>query len=169
MCFSLCLLPPVLSLDTIKKNLSLSPSLPPLWYPYTLMRPALSLQAEQSQLSQPYLSEEKDLMPSSSFWPVNILSSICPCLLCTGKPRIGPNTQVVASLLLSKGQGLPTSTCWEYSAYCSHTISYCHYNKVIMLAHCWLIQSVWLLPCCPTRLLIFQFPGQISKSQSEKL
>lgn len=65
LCFSLCPLPPVLSLDTTAKNLSLSSSLPLLWYPYTLRRPALRLRELRLFSLETFLI----LVPLPSQWP----------------------------------------------------------------------------------------------------
>ncbi|PKU46071.1 gamma-aminobutyric acid receptor subunit alpha-4 isoform x1 [Limosa lapponica baueri] len=60
LCFTLCLLPPVLSLGTTEKSLALSSLFPPIRYFYTWIRsPDPShLLAKQSQLSQPFLVGE---------------------------------------------------------------------------------------------------------------
>jgi len=59
LCFVLCPLPLVLSLDTTEKSLAPSSLHPPFRYLHTLIRSPLSLlQVKQSQLFQPFLTEE---------------------------------------------------------------------------------------------------------------
>ena len=85
-CFSWCPLPLVLALGTTKRSLAPTPLHPPLRYLYTLIRSAPEpslLQAQQSQLSQPFL----------------ICQMLQPlCHLCG--PLLGPLQYVHVSLVL---------------------------------------------------------------------
>lgn len=58
------------------------------------------IQAEWSQLSQPFLIDQV-FQPLSFFWPFIGLSSVSPCLSCTIEPRSGHRAPCVASLILS--------------------------------------------------------------------
>ena len=73
-------------------------------------------------------------VPSSSLWPFAGLAPVCPCLSCTGEPSTGPNTSGV----LSRGEGWPPLTCWQYSAWCSPG----SFWASAVTAHWWLMVSL---------------------------
>lgn len=49
-------------------------------------------------------------LPSLSLWP----SPVCLCVSCTEEPRNAHSTPDVASSMLRRGEGLPSSNCWQY-------------------------------------------------------
>ena len=100
LCFSLCPLSLVLSLDT---TLALSSLHPPFRYLSTLMRSpwhfscpgwkVLPVSAFLHRRDVPFLS--------TSYCPLAGVSSVCPCLYCSGEPRTGHRAPGVASPVTS--------------------------------------------------------------------
>ena len=69
------------------------------------------LQAEQPQVSQPFLTRE--MLQAPSWWPSAGLSLEVPRLSGTEEPRCGPRTSDVASAEQRRGREELPLTCWQ--------------------------------------------------------
>lgn len=101
--FSSCPLLLVLSLSTTKESLA-PPSLPHFIIYLFIYIDKISPQSFLICLMFPSLHH---LHSPSLDSPVD------QCLSCTGEPRTGHSTPGVALLVLCRGQGSPTLTCWK--------------------------------------------------------
>jgi len=113
LCFSLCLLPLVLSLYSMERSLALSSLLPPHQAfkhvdKIPLRLPVSRLDSPSPLSLSPYKKPSKPLMV--------FLSLCCTCsgnlcLSCTGEPRTGHHSRC-ASPELSRREGSPALACW---------------------------------------------------------
>ena len=112
LCFSLCSLPLVLHWGPLERVClhplcTLPLGIDTHWWgpPWTFSSPGWAVPALSAF---PHRTDAP--VPSSSLWPFDGLSLVCPCLSCTGEPRTGPSAPGVASPLLSTGEGSPPLT-----------------------------------------------------------
>lgn len=96
-------LPPVLSVCTTEKSLSLSSLHPPFRHFSRLKSPS----------SQPFLIREMFQFHCYLGGLFLGLSPVCPCLTCTGEPRTGHNTPAVSSAVLSGRKRISTQHFWQ--------------------------------------------------------
>lgn len=85
----------------------------PIRYLQTLIRsPQNFLQCKQCQLSRTlFMVLQGALSPQSSQWPFTRIPPVCPCLSRIRQPRTGCFT-----LVLTRGEGSPSSTCSQHSS-----------------------------------------------------
>lgn len=53
-------------------------------------------------------------VPLSSFWYYNGPPLVAPSFSCKEEPSTGPCNPGVTSIALNRGEGLPSSTCWQH-------------------------------------------------------
>lgn len=85
---------------------------------WDLPEPSL-LQAAQTEQSQPFFSVWGASAPASPLWPLAGLTWVGLCLSCNVEPCPGYSASGAASVVLSRGEGSHSLTCWQHSFSCS--------------------------------------------------
>lgn len=115
LCFTLFLLPLILSLDITENSMSLSFLHPPCSYLYTLRSFSLSLFFSKINTSNTLSlsSQERCFLVIFMAFCCALLSF--PSLSCTEEPRAGSCTPIVASSVMNRREGSPALSCWQHS------------------------------------------------------